>query len=732
MELVEGRTLADLIPRGGLLLPRLLKLAVQIADALAAAHDRGIVHRDLKPRNVMVTPDGRAKVLDFGLAKLREVSVEAVSTHATAPLLELTGEGRIVGTAAYMSPEQAEGRPLDHRTDLFALGIVLYELATGERPFQGESIISVLSAIVRDTPRPLHEVNPRLPREFTRIVRRCLEKDPEERYQSAKDLRHDLDDLRAELGSADLPAPERQAPRRRWPLVAAGVAITGAGLLGLWLGGRAVPQGLGPTRPVQVQQLTFEPGVESSPSISPDGKWVVYSRRIEAHTDIFLQAVGGDRPINLTEGSNAGNGQAAFSPDGERIAFRSSRQGAGLFVMGRTGDFVRRVSDSGYSPAWSPGGTQIAYGTVLVTDFVYAYAGGSVLWVVDIASGARRQLTSLDGVQPAWSPNGRWIAFWGVDPRTRHRDLWIVPAAGGPPIRLTDDVAVDTTPAWSPNGDYLYLSSTRGGSLNIWRLPIDPATGRAIGTPEAMLVAAESAVRPTLSRDGRLLAYVTSSWVGNVYTASFDPVRGVLSGPQTWLFGGPHHWSNVRVSPDGTRLAVVRWGDQQDLFLVQADGSGMRRLTDAATGARCHEWSRDGRPTCTSARSGETRPSSRSSPTREPSGRGPTSRPRACSAVRPGREMDAAWRSSRDRPTRPRSSSIPHAGGRIRPSIGYRRIRTGSSCRAPGHLTVRSWPGPFGTRSCSTRRRRARSAPCRRCPPSRRRPSWSGCPTTSD
>ena len=170
MELVDGRTLADVIPSGGLPLPRLLKIAVQIADGLGAAHDRGIIHRDLKPRNVMVTADGRVKVLDFGLAKLRDPQDGVVMGHETASLWELTGEGRIVGTAAYMSPEQAEGRPLDHRTDLFSLGILLYEMASGERPFRGESVVSVLSSILRDLPRPLAELNPRLPREFTRLT----------------------------------------------------------------------------------------------------------------------------------------------------------------------------------------------------------------------------------------------------------------------------------------------------------------------------------------------------------------------------------------------------------------------------------------------------------------------------------------------------------------------------------------------------------------------------------
>jgi serine/threonine protein kinase len=183
MEFVDGKALNELIPVGGMALDRLLKIAIPLADAVGAAHHRGILHRDLKPANVMLTADGRVKVLDFGLARLRDdiAGGEPLETQ------ELTGEGRIVGTVAYMSPEQAEGKVVDQRSDVFSLGVLLYELATGSRPFTGDSSLAVLSAILRETPRPLSEIKPELPRDFTRIIRRALNKDPEERYQSAKD-----------------------------------------------------------------------------------------------------------------------------------------------------------------------------------------------------------------------------------------------------------------------------------------------------------------------------------------------------------------------------------------------------------------------------------------------------------------------------------------------------------------------------------------------------------------
>jgi eukaryotic-like serine/threonine-protein kinase len=590
MELVDGKSLAELIPKGGIGLDRLLKLAIQIADAVGAAHERGIAHRDIKPRNVMVTGDGRVKVLDFGLAKLREPGDDA-QQHSTAPLWELTGEGRIVGTAAYMSPEQAEGRQIDYRTDIFSLGTVLYEMTTGERPFSGESVVSVLSAILRDTPKSVTEVNPRVPRELARIIRRCLAKEPDERYQSAKDLRNDLNDLRHELSSGDtasLVTARRPRAWLRW-LAPAGLVVASA--TAGWIVARLLTSSPLPRLPLSAMQLTFEPGVEAAPSISPDGKWVVYQRVVGDHNDVFLQAVGGDRPINLTEGSGSSNSQPVFSPDGERIAFASRRQGGGLFVMGRTGELARRITPHGYSPAWSPDGRQLVYSTSFAGDNPYAHPGVSELWVVDVASGERRLLVKENAVRPAWSPDGNRVAYWGIDPATHYREIWTVPAAGGAPTRVTNDPAADCSPTWSPDGRALYFSSDRGGPLNLWRIAID-AAGQPVGDAEPVTTPALAAVRPTLSRDGRRMAYATVVSESRVRAYPLD-ATGAINGKPSWIVGGPQHWVGARVSRDGRRLALVRWSNQQDLFVMNTDGSGLRQLTSDPVGTRCPDWSAD-------------------------------------------------------------------------------------------------------------------------------------------
>ena len=213
MELVEGRSLAEALPPAGLPLERVLTIGIAVADAISAAHQKGITHRDLKPGNIMLGEGeqaGRIKVLDFGLAKVVEAQLGAAGasmlpTEAPAHTAPITAEGRILGTVAYMSPEQAEGRAIDGRSDLFSLGVVLYEMATGQRPFTGDTNLSILSSILKDTPRSVTDINPALPRELGRIIRRALAKDPERRYQTAKDLRNDLEDLKASLGSSESP-----------------------------------------------------------------------------------------------------------------------------------------------------------------------------------------------------------------------------------------------------------------------------------------------------------------------------------------------------------------------------------------------------------------------------------------------------------------------------------------------------------------------------------------------
>jgi hypothetical protein len=459
MELVEGKTLSDLIPTGGLPLEELLQLAVPLVDAVAAAHQHGIVHRDLKPANVMLATDGRLKVLDFGLAKLKP-EVSATETTSLAAQ-SLTQPHVIVGTVAYMSPEQAEGRPVDHRSDIFSLGVVLYEMACGRRPFGGDTAFSLISSIIKDTPARLLDVKRSVPPSLDRIVTKALAKDPAERYQSALDLRNDLQEVEQQTAAGRVVrgivrAVARSRWTRRLALGAALVAIIGGAAWYLVAGRDAADPRTSAAAPrFRTDRLTTNLGVEQYPSLLPDGKWVLYSGQETGNRDIYLLSTSGQNPINLTADSPAEDDEPAASRDGERIAFRSSRDGGGIFVMGRTGEGVRRVTPVGvsaaFNPTWSPDGTEIAYTTENVQLSPLNGEGRSQLWIVNVTTGARRKLAVDDAVQPSWSPHGDRIVYWdrqwaagsGGRARIGVTDLRTIPAAGGEPVALTQDASAE-------------------------------------------------------------------------------------------------------------------------------------------------------------------------------------------------------------------------------------------------------------------------------------------------
>ncbi len=273
MEFVDGKTLDEVVDAGGLPMSRFFELALALTDAVAAAHARGITHRDLKPRNVMIDGDGRLKVLDFGLAKLLEEAPEAGDDATIAADPGVTREGTIVGTAAYMSPEQAEGKPVDNRSDVFSLGILLYQMLTGRKPFEGDTLMSTLTAVLRDEPRPVIEIRPDLPRQMSRIIRRCLEKAPDRRYESARGIHYDLRILREEMDSGEHDKPDlgvappptaatNAKARRRAPWFVGAAVIVVAAVSTAWFAGRggsdATPAAVGARQEPTVAVFPFE------------------------------------------------------------------------------------------------------------------------------------------------------------------------------------------------------------------------------------------------------------------------------------------------------------------------------------------------------------------------------------------------------------------------------------------------------------------------------------------
>jgi len=617
MELVEGKTLGDLIPKGGLPLEELLRLAVPLVDAVAAAHQHGIVHRDLKPANVMLDHDGRLKVLDFGLAKLKP-EVSATETTRLA-MRSLTQPHVIVGTTAYMSPEQAEGRPVDQRSDIFSLGVVLYEMACGQRPFGGDTAVSVISAIIKDTPRPLSDVKRDIPPALERIVTKALAKAPAERYQSAFDLRNDLQAVQQQTATGRavrgiVRAVARSRWTRRLALGAGLVAIVG-GVSWYVVAGR---DGGGQRKPpaatlrFRVDRLSAQPGVEQFPSLLPDGKWLLYSGQETGNRDIYLLSTSSQKPINLTADSPADDDEPAASPDGERIAFRSSRDGGGIFVMGRTGEGVRRVTPTGvsaaFNPAWSPDGTEIAYTTENVQLTPMNGEGLSELRVVNVNTGQQRTLVARDALQANWSPHGQRIAYVSRQPlggsasssggNADWMEIYTVPAGGGPQVPVTQDPGTDWNPVWAPDGKHLYFVSNRGGSMNLWRVAIDESSGKPLSAPEPITTPAPFLAHPSISADGQRIAYTAVSQTSNIQRLALDPATDpttvTVTDEPSWVTSGSRLWANPDPTPDGEWVAFYsRDQPEGDVYVCRPDGTGLRRLTSDAAIDRVPRWSPD-------------------------------------------------------------------------------------------------------------------------------------------
>lgn len=357
MEYVPGRSLDRLIGRHGLPIDRALHLAIQIADALAAAHSLGIVHRDLKPGNILVTDKDSVKLVDFGLAKLVETDWSRTPT-ATDVHSPHTEEGRILGSIPYMSPEQAEGRDIDTRSDIFSFGAVLYEMLSGRRPFAASRPVMTLAAIVSLQPRPLSDLLPGIPPELERLVRRCLQKDREKRLQHMDDVKLALEEIREEHQTAKTGAgPASRFPRRLALAAAGGALAIAAAALARWAATDASP----PREPVLTRQ-TSHAGLSSNPVLSPDGTFVAYASDAsgQGNLDIWVQQVAGGSPVPLTL-HPADDSDPSFTPDATQIVFRSERDGGGIYVVPTLGGTARLVAQRGRRPRFSPDGHWIAY-----------------------------------------------------------------------------------------------------------------------------------------------------------------------------------------------------------------------------------------------------------------------------------------------------------------------------------------------------------------------------------
>ena len=645
MEYIAGKTLDQLIPRKGMRLGEVLKVAVQVADALVTAHAAGIVHRDIKPSNVMVSDQGRVKVLDFGLVKLTGRD-ESLASQMTTGAAVQTDAGRIVGTVSYMSPEQAQGRPVDERSDIFSFGTLLYEMVSGQRPFQGESSMHTLAAILEKDPPP---VAADVPHDVQKFITRCLRKDPERRFQHMKDLRVELEELKEESDSGTLlPAGQAATPRFRWGwgIVMAAAAVLLLAVGWFWFGRLRVVPAEAPSAPVP---LTTWLGSEVQPSFSPDGKKLAFAwnGEKEDNYDIYVKQVDSPDPAQPLVTNPAEDTSPAWSPDDKRVAFlRREGSRVAIVLISSIGGPERALSgiadvrlprSLGSQLSWSPDGKWLAYSG-------QAPGERQSIWAVQVDTLEHRRLTTIptptqggaagaSDYCPSFSPDGHWLAFarqlggyvaelyrvpiaqdlrpageperiyeqrhpvvggiaWTADGRDLvysagndlTQSLWRVSVSGGPPLRMP----------W-PNGTYPAVSGTANRlvytewirSANLWRLDTDTGERtRLIGSTGTNVLA-------HYSPDGHKIAY-QSDETGNqeIYTCDAEG----KTCQRLTDFGGPVT-GTPRWSPDGQRLAFdSRATGQSEIYVMPAAGPQPQQpVTHSAPFSSSQpSWSHDG------------------------------------------------------------------------------------------------------------------------------------------
>jgi eukaryotic-like serine/threonine-protein kinase len=623
MERIAGQTIRQVIGKRGMPPRTAIQHAIQMADALATAHEAGIVHRDLKPGNVMVTERGLVKLLDFGLAKLSRTSGGSTAE------ISLTLAGHTVGTVFYMSPEQAQGKTVDARSDIFSFGSVLYEMLTGARAFSGDSEIATLAAVLEREPVPIGKIAPEVAPSLQRIISKCLAKKPHDRWQHMLDVKQLLEDVLKDLDSPPVQIEETSATRWLFPVlgVAAGVILTVASF-------RFLRPSAGPAPEPVYRMLTATSGLNDAPALSKDARFIAFaSDRNGDNLDIWLQQIGAREPIRLTK-DPADETDPAFSPDGTRIAFRSEKDGGGIYVVPTLGGDPMLLVPGGRNPRFSPDGRWIAYWTGRGEGSISP--GSSAVFIVESGGGQPRAIHPEMGaaLYPSWSPgsNRLLVRGWKDHESTETYDFWSLPIDGGevkkadgyprlraqgfsgvrqlgwevewianhalfsaafgdstnlweadlspdgvftsPARRVTNGPGRQANPSWAAASDIQRIAfSNQVVNYDVWTIPVDVSHSRPSGEMTRLTNSISTEWAPSISDDGGRMLYITSAsgeWGLIVHELDTGHARTLITS-QTLL-------GSARISGDGRRVAYAN--NHYDLLTIPIAGGAVEKLCD--------------------------------------------------------------------------------------------------------------------------------------------------------
>ena len=639
MQYVEGETLAGRIQRKPVDLHEAIHVSVQVADALALAHSRGVIHRDIKPANIIITPQGQAKVLDFGLAKVVPDKALSQTQADTASLL--TKPGVIMGTVGYMSPEQVRAEEVDHRSDIFAFGAILYEMLAGRRAFQGDSAIETMNAILKEDPPKISESQREVPPVLVRVVQHCLEKRREDRFQSMADVAFYLDALPA-AADRETSAAEQTLQRKRgrlWMALAA-MGIVLATVITIWQVQRSAEPWENPLANAHIERVTDFPGTETDAAVSVDGKFIAFLSDRDGTFDAWINQVGSGTFVNLTKGrfSELAHEEVrtvGFSPDASHVWLRVSQKDStgkdrhDIWLVPTLGGAPRPFLERAVHVAWSPDNQRIVY---------HGFTPGDPTFVADRNGGNPKQIfVDKPGAHchhHIWSPDGRYIYFVrGFPPN--ELDVWRIRPEGGEPERLTRHNSKVGYPALLDDRTLIYSATADDGSgFWLYAMDVERRIPHRVTFGVDQYVSVSAAIGPD-GRATRLLASVANP-IGELWTLPIPsqmagesevrqfpvPVTRAVAprfGPQYILFlsskgGAQSLWktqanetvelwrtsegsvtSPAAVSPDGREICVsIRRQGRNGLYVMNADGTNVRHLAASLDVRDTPSWSPDG------------------------------------------------------------------------------------------------------------------------------------------